>query len=134
MMCPYCETPRRRRRRRREPSPDEEVRHDTQRTSIGIILLAVLGAIGLAIYLTAGGAALAQGEPSPLLGALLGILVLGLLSTGIMFLRTLGHPEQRSFGRVVVGTLAISGGCFLAWLLMVVAVVILLFAVCHIKG
>ena len=52
------------------------------------------------------------------------------MSTGIMFLRTRGRPEQRSFGRVVIGALAIYGGCLTVSLLLIVAGIIVLYAVC----
>jgi hypothetical protein len=113
---------------------DVEVRRDSQGTSVGLILLAVLGSLGLAGSALAGVGPLLEGDPVPLmvLGSIL--LVLVLAATGIMYWRTRGRPEARGFGRVIIGTLALTGALIAVWVVVIAALVIFLFVACLAGG
>jgi hypothetical protein len=130
--CPYCQeilhVPD---GDQRSYSLEGEVRRDTRRTSVGLVLLAVLGGlqlVGALVQLIVAGTteALALG-----LGFL---LLLILIVTGIMFVRTRHNPQDRSIGRVVVGTLALVGGLSVAWIALALAVVVFFFAICAVAG
>jgi hypothetical protein len=91
---------------------EDDVRRDRTGTSVILILLAVLGGFGLCAYLWVGVATLQEGSWELLAGVVLGVLFLALISTGIMFYRTRHDPSQRGVGRIIVGTLALTGGLF----------------------
>jgi hypothetical protein len=117
-------------RRRAVTIVDEDVRRDTKGTSVVLILLAILGGLGLVFYLWAGFASLQNGGGEILIGVLLSVLFLGLLTTGIMFWRTRDNPSQRGFGRVVVGTLAMTGGLIAISCSIGLAVIVFFFVAC----
>jgi hypothetical protein len=129
--CPNCEAvlagPR---RGARGVYFDDEVRRDRTGTSVILILLAVLGGIGMCAYLWAGVAALEEGTWQLLAGVILGVLFLALVSTGIMYYRTRNDPSRRGVGRVVVGTLALTGGLFGLSCVLGVAFVLYFFIAC----
>jgi hypothetical protein len=79
---------------------DEDVRRDTKRTSIVLVLLAVLGGQGLVYFILMGIIQFQGGGWEVLIAVLLAVLFLGLITTGIMFHRTRHNPSQRGFGRV----------------------------------
>jgi hypothetical protein len=86
---------------------------NTQLLSVGRIVLAVLGGLGLAVW-GLGGAVVAtfdessRGNGAWLSGGLF-LLFAASLSTGIMFWRTRHRPTERSLPRVIVSTLAVWG-------------------------
>jgi hypothetical protein len=125
--CPYCEDEVRHAARRRAQPLDQDVRRDTKSAGCGLIGLAILGALGLASYVLPGFAYVASsGEVGPLVPAILGILFLGAIATGIMFARTRHNPSARGVGRVIFGTLVLAGVLFLVAL----AAGIVFFVVC----
>ncbi|HEV3083238.1 MAG TPA: zinc ribbon domain-containing protein [Gemmataceae bacterium] len=109
--CPYCEHDAARRSLRRGSlSVDRDVRQDTRGTGCGLIGLAVLGAIGLAMALIPSfGIAAEMRSIGPLMPVTLVVLVLAGIATGIMFARTTGNPAARGVGRVILGTLVGAG-------------------------
>jgi hypothetical protein len=109
--CPFCEAVLKGREFKFGGRFDDEVRRNRRGTSIIITLLAVLGGIGVAFwFLISFGTIQQQGGPAVFIGLILGLLFLGLASTVIMFYRTREDPSQRGVGRVLVGTLALTGG------------------------
>jgi hypothetical protein len=129
--CPNCEAflrgPQRGLRARRF---DSDVRRDSTFTTVLMILLAVLGGIGLCMYFLAGVAAMEDSGPWLLFGVVLAVLLLSLISTGIMFWRTRDDPSRRGVGRVVVGTLALTGGLFALSCVLGLAFFLFLFIQC----
>jgi hypothetical protein len=113
---------------------DEDVRRDTRGTNVFLILLAVLGGLGLIFYIFAGVASLKDGGGSALLAIALGILFLGMITTGIMFWRTRDDPSQRGLGRVLIGTLAMTGGLIAVSCVAGVAVFAFFFIACLATG
>jgi hypothetical protein len=121
-------------RRRAVRIVDEDVRRDTKGTSVVLILLAILGGLGLLFYVWAGFASLQNGGGQVLIAVLLGVLFLGLITTGIMFWRTRDNPSERGFGRVVVGTLAMTGGLIALSCSIGLAVIVFFFVACLASG
>jgi len=111
---------------------DEDVRRDTKRTSIVLILLAVLGGLGLVYFIWVGTGYFpgAGGGWEVLFAVLIGVPFLGLITTGIMFYRTRYDPSQRGIGRVVVGTLAMIGGLLVISCLFGLVVIAFFFVAC----
>jgi hypothetical protein len=109
---------------------DEDVRRDTKGTSVVLILLAVLGGLGLSFYFWIGLGSLQQGGSHILIAVTLTVLFLSLLTTGIMFYRTRDNPSERDIGRVVLGTLAMTGGLFIVSCGVGLAVIVYLFVAC----
>jgi hypothetical protein len=133
--CPNCEAVLRGQRRGAVGKVvDEDVHRDTRGTNVFLILLAVLGGLGLIFYIFAGVASLKNGGGSALLAIALGILFLGLITTGIMFWRTRDNPSQRGLGRVILGTLAMTGGLIMVSCVTGFAVFAFLFIACLVKG
>jgi hypothetical protein len=131
--CPYCEE-KLGAVRRREPELDEDVRRDRKGTSVILIILAILGGFGLLSYASMALSALAHQEYSYFLILVLGLLFLGLISTGIVFWRSRDNPGQVGFARVIVGTLALMGGLLILSCLTGLAVFIYWFVVCLTSG
>jgi hypothetical protein len=125
--CPNCEAflhgPHRGIRGRRL---DADVRRDSTFTTVFLILLAILGGFGLFGYLAVAVTTFDEGGYWIMAGVILAVLLLSLISTGIMFWRTRDDPSRRGVGRVIVGTLALTGGLFA--LSCVLSVVFVLFA------
>jgi hypothetical protein len=133
--CPNCEAVLRGPRRSAVGKVvDEDVHRDTRGTSVFLILLAVLGGLGLIFYVFAGVASLKDGGGSALLAIALGILFLGMITTGIMFWRTRDNPSQRGLGRVLIGTLAMTGGLIVVSCIAGVAVFAFFFIACLAAG
>jgi hypothetical protein len=109
---------------------EDQVRRDRAGTGVILILLAVLGGLGLCAYLFAAVAALQEGTWELLAGVVLGVLFLALISTGIMFYRTRQDPSQRGIGRIIVGTLALTGGLFGLSCVLGFAAILFLFIAC----
>jgi hypothetical protein len=103
---------------------DVDVRRDTRATSGCLILLAVLGALGIGLLFLGALGVLAEGESGPLVTLAVGLFVLGLISAGIVAAR--GSGGERFAGRVVLGTLALSGGL----ILFLLAILVFAFVVC----
>jgi len=118
------------RRARPQQLPDVEVRGDTRRTGVGLVLLAVLGGLGISFYLFFSAIAAGEGEVRPLLIVLVVLAFLTLLSTGIVLWRTRENPAARGVGRVLFGTLALAGGLIAACFVLSLALLVFLFAVC----
>ena len=109
---------------------DEDVHRDTKRTSVVLILLAVLGGLGLSFYFWIGLASVQQGGGQVLIAILLTVLFLSLLTTGIMFWRTRDNPSERGIGRVILGTLAMTGVLFTLSCGIGLAIIVYLFVAC----
>jgi phage FluMu protein Com len=133
--CPYCEAvlfgPR---RGARGGGFDDVVRRDRTGTNVLLILLAVLGGFGLLAYLAAAISTFKDGGAQLLIGIFVGVLFLAIISTGIMFWRTRNRPEERGIGRVIVGTLALTGGLFGAGCVLSVATFVFFFVACLVTG
>ena len=113
--------------RRASLSVDRDVRQDTRGTGCGLIGLAVLGAIGLALSLIPSfGIAAQLRSTGPLIPITLVVLVLAGIATGIMFARTHGNPTARGVGRVIFGTLVGAG----VLVLVILAGLVFLFIAC----
>ncbi len=129
--CPNCEAyllgPRRGIRGRRL---DVDVRRDSTLTTVLLILLAVLGGFGLFGYLLVAVTTFEHGGYWIMAGVILTILLLSMISTGIMFWRTRDDPSRRGVGRVIVGTLALTGGLFAFSCVLGAAFFIFLFIEC----
>ena len=110
--------------------PDVEIRRDTRRIGVGLILLAVLGGLGIAYYFFVAGAIATRGQTDPLLSGFVGLAFLALVGTGLVLWRTRANPAAQGLGRVIIGTLALAGaliaGIFLLWL----ALIVFILAVC----
>jgi hypothetical protein len=115
--------------------PDVAVRRDQRGTSVGLILLAVLGGVGLLLLgLPIGLSGLESGTAAPLV-VLVGILLFfALISAVWVYGRGPAPTGARGIGRVIVGTLAITGVVFAVLVLLAVAAVIVLFVVCFSGG
>jgi hypothetical protein len=129
--CPNCEAylhgPRRGLRGRRL---DVDVRRDSTLTTVLLILLAVLGGFGLFGYLAVGFTTFEHGGYWIMVGVILTVLLLSMISTGIMFWRTRDDPSRRGVGRVIVGTLALTGGLFALSCVLGAAFFLFLFIQC----
>jgi len=129
--CPNCEAyllgPRRGIRGRRL---DADVRRDSTLTTVLLILLAVLGGFGLFGYLAVAVTTFDQGGYWIMAGVILTVLLLSMISTGIMFWRTRDDPSRRGVGRVIVGTLALTGGLFALSCVLGAAFFLFLFIQC----
>jgi hypothetical protein len=129
--CPYCEEPLRRSRAQTSlASVDAEVRRDTGAIGGGLILLAALGGLGIALFFFRASAAAARGGAQPLVIGLVVLLFLALLSTGIVLWRTRENPAKRGIGRVVFGTLALAGTLIAGTFLLGLAALVFLFIAC----
>jgi hypothetical protein len=109
---------------------DEDVRRDTRGTSVVLILLAVLGGLGLLFYFWIGLGSLQQGGSQILIAVTLTFLFLSLLTTGIMFWRTRDNSSERGIGRVILGTLAMTGVLFALSCGIGLAMIIYFFVAC----
>jgi hypothetical protein len=134
--CPNCEAVLRGPRRGAVGKVvDEDVHRDTKGTNVFLILLAVLGGLGFFFILTdIAYLGAIGGGGSLLFGTALGVLFLGLITTGIMFWRTRDDPSQRGIGRVILGTLAITGGLIAVFCVAGFALFAFLFIACLVKG
>jgi hypothetical protein len=144
--CPWCEEPLRGRERGRNSAADLDVRRDMKGTSCFVIALAVIGGLGGsslgvgAIVSAANGGPLdpAYFDPESALYfwacLLLPLLFLAGLSTLIVFVRSRGNPGARGVRRVIVGTLALTGGVILVSLLLCLAFVVFLCIACSMGG
>jgi hypothetical protein len=126
--CPFCEEPLR--------GFDIDVRRDSGRTNVWLIVLAVFGVIGLG---STGWAVTANafgpyGDPTPLWVFLAGLVLLVGVVSLIVFLRTGGRPGAAGVRRILVGSLASAGGVFVACFLVGVAGFIYLLAICFSGG
>jgi hypothetical protein len=134
-VCPNCGEPcpgRAPVRPGRRFTADVDVRRDTARIGVGMILLAVLGGLGI-FWLLAG--AMASGDAASSVGAVVvGVLFVGLIAAGIGWLRTRSNPAAFGVGRVIVGTLALSGGLLLTAVLIGIAGFVFLFVACFMGG
>ena len=130
--CPYCKYGGVGRSvRRGSLSADHDVRRDTKGTGCGLIGLAVLGAIGLALSLLPSfGFATDLHSIGPLVPITLVVLVLAGVATGTMFARTRANPSARTVGRVIFGTLV--GAGVLA--LVILAGLVFLFIACMVSA
>ncbi len=123
------ETPLRRIVRTRQV--DREVQRDVRTTSVGLILLAVIGGMGIAFYLFASMSIAAEGGGvAPILTIGLLVAFIALVTTGIMYWRTRENPAARGVGRVILGTLAISGGLFLLMIVLGFAAIVFFLVAC----
>jgi hypothetical protein len=113
---------------------DEDVRRDTKGTSIVLIIFAVLGGLGLSYSFLVGLGEFQGGGWQVLVGVSMSVLFLGLITTGIMFWRTRDNPSQRGIGRVVLGTLAMTGALFVISCGIGFAVIVFLFVACLASG
>lgn len=132
--CPYCEAVLFGPRRGARGGFDDVVRRDRTGTNVLLILLAVLGGFGLLAYLTAAVSTFKDGGLQLLIAIIVGVLFLAMISTGIMFWRTRHRPEERGVGRVIVGTLALTGGLFGLGCVLSVATFVFFFVACLVKG
>ena len=132
--CPYCEAVLFGPRRGARGGFDDVVRRDRTGTNVLLILLAVLGGFGLLAYLAAAVASFDEGGWRLLVGIVLGLFFLFMISTGIMFWRTRNRPEERGIGRVIVGTLALTGGLFGLGCVLSVATFVFFFVACLVTG
>jgi hypothetical protein len=124
LFCPYCEEPLAGRGRRRAAGMDVDVRRDSHATGGCLVLLAVLGALGIGLLFLSGLQLLGQGQAGLLVALAVGLCVLALISATIVAAR--GGAGERFAGRVVFGTLALSGGL----ILLLVAILVFAFVVC----
>jgi ABC-type phosphate transport system permease subunit len=131
MFCPYCEEPLVGERRGRSSGVDRDVKRDGAGTKVALGLLGVLGGIGTIWYFAA---ATSDSSGGMFVVGLLGLLLAGLLSTGIMFYRTSHNPSERGVGRVILGTFSLIGICLAAGCSLMVAVGVFLFVVCLAGG
>lgn len=128
VFCPYCEEPM---RAPRGMALERDVRRDTRRTGTGMIVLATLGGLAILWALVGTGAeAFGDRDPGPFVGVLVGLAVLFGISTLIVMIRSKGNLQSRGIGRLVVSTLALTGGLVAAGFLLSLAVVVFLLAVC----
>jgi hypothetical protein len=129
--CPFCEEP------LRGGGLDLDVRRDRRATNVFVILLAVVGAIGIAL-MTAQ-AAMAAANPyypqyGPLITLTVGLLFLTGLVTFIVFLRSGGRPGAAGVRRVVVGTLATAGAVIGGGVLLCLTLLVFFLALCAANG
>jgi hypothetical protein len=113
---------------------DVEVRRDKRGTSVLMILLAALGSIGVAYALLGSFVMLREGEFLPLFCVLGVAVVLTLISAAWVATHEPGETPAANIGRTVLGVLTISGVIIGVGTLLVVAGLILLFAVCLSNG
>jgi Double zinc ribbon len=130
--CPHCNYPLQSRDERFDVRvPERDIRRDSKRTGAGLILLAVLGALGIGGNLLAALGAAAEGRSlTPLFAVGLAIAFLAAVATGIMFLRTRHDPSARGVRRVIFGTLALMGGLMAAAIVVALAVIIFVLVAC----
>jgi hypothetical protein len=129
--CPHCHATLRGPNRGKVANiVDDDVRRDTKGTNVVLILLAVLGGLGLFFYLSLGLSSLQQGSGQVLIAIILSVLFLTLLTTGIMFWRTRDDPSRRGIGRVILGTLAMTGVLFVLSCGIGMAMIIYFFVAC----
>lgn len=124
--CPHCDAPLRVGNTRVEG----EVRRDTQGTGIGLIVLALLGAVSLFIPFLTGLGMAARGRPQGVATAGIIMIFVLLVGTGIMWWQTIGNPQARGLARAFLTGLAFAGFAVAATAALAFAAVIVLFAVC----
>jgi hypothetical protein len=107
-----------------------EVRRDTQGTGIGLIVLALLGAVSLFIPFLTGLGMAARGRPQGVATAGIIMIFVLLVGTGIMWWQTIGNPQARGLARAFLTGLAFAGFAVAATAALAFAAVIVLFAVC----
>jgi hypothetical protein len=110
---------------------DRDVRRDSVAIKIVLGLLGVLGGIGTFWFFAA---ALAQNDAGLVLVGIVALLLLGLISTGIMFWRTRDNPSGRGFGRVVLGTFTLVGILIASGCSLTLALGVFMFVVCMAGG
>jgi hypothetical protein len=109
---------------------DDEARRDRKGTNIILWVLIAFGGLGLVSYLFVGVKKLAGGVWWFLPAGILVVLFMFLLATAIMFYRTREDPSRRGLERVVLGTLALTGGLVVLLCVLVGAFVLFLFVLC----
>jgi ribosomal protein S27E len=113
LFCPHCEEPLR--EHLNEPL-DSAARKDGQRTSVALIILAVLGALPIfqLLLATLGGAV--QGEVEGFVGGGTVLLVLFAVGALITYIRANQRGQSVRPGRLILNTMAFAGafvvGCF----------------------
>jgi hypothetical protein len=116
------------------PPVDLTVARDNHGMSCLMIGLAILGSLGVSYALLGGFAILKQGEYQPLFFVLGVLTVLTLISAGWVWVRKPSRTVGANIGRTFLGVLTISGVLVGVGGLLMLAALILLFAVCLSSG
>jgi FtsH-binding integral membrane protein len=107
MFCPYCETA------LRGPdgtTVDVLIRGDSRRTGVGVIFLAVLGGIGLALALVSAAREAVGGNARPLVAVLI-IFAVFFVATALLALSRSRKDERApGIGRLLFNTMSLVGG------------------------
>lgn len=117
-VCPRC----------REPlyaDLELEAGRDTSKVRWLLIVLVVLGALGVLQFAAGYGASVSKGW-----GVTLSLLFVGILGAGIFLNSRKEDPIARGIGRTVLGAFAVAGGLVILGVVVAVAAVVCLFAVC----
>jgi hypothetical protein len=128
-LCPSCGAPRPETAllRRRTVTADRDVRRDTASMGVGMIILAVFGAVGVG-WLVLG--AIATGDSNIIVPILIGLLFLLRLGAGIAWVRTRSNPAAFGIGRVLASSLSLAGALVIGILILGIAAFLFLLAVC----
>jgi hypothetical protein len=107
-----------------------DVRRDRRRTSVALVLLAILGGVAVAHMLLIVVAGLSEGTAWPLV--IVTAVVAGVVA--IIAVRVYHRPQTRAaapgIGRVFVNTLVVFGVVYGVFLLLALAAFIFLFIIC----
>jgi hypothetical protein len=109
---------------------DDEVRRDRRATSSILAVLAVCGGFGICAYFLIGIKGLVGGVWWLLPAGILVLLFLFLIAGVIMFHRTREDPSRRGLERLLVGTLALTGGLIVLLCLLLGALYVFLIILC----
>ena len=109
------------------PLPDEEARKDSRLTGFGIFGLIMMATVGLPSLISWGG------ELGPL-GAIGAVLIPVAAVVGFFILRRQESPTAQGAARLIRGTLTMVGVISTLGIVLIVAGVIFLFAVCAMGG
>jgi hypothetical protein len=133
--CPECGASLRGQRPRGRPSEvDLDVRRDSRRTGVGLILLAVLGGLGILYILVGGAVMMGEGEPGLLLVLVVGLGILGGLSAWQVSRRGQATTTAARVGQTVFGVLTKAGILLAALLILGLAALTFLFIACMTSG
>jgi hypothetical protein len=112
---------------RTQPALDEDFHRDRKRTGVFTVIQLVVGSIALVV--TALGA-FGTGQPGVMGAVLLVLAVLTAIVWGVIYLRTRGHREDMTAGRVVQGVVETVGALVIGYLVIAAVVAVFLLAVC----